>query len=1645
MKKQMMFKTKGMNQDLSVSAFNPEFSFENRNLRLSTNDGNTLMSLVNERGTSFMSITIDIAPWIEGQSRRWESNELEFYSQMLQIEEDLALLPDENDDEYNNAVDALLAQYSQYSNLTELEAELAVLQAGFYNELKYGAHYSSETQSNDDKYTDTTIIGTPIGTAILNHKLVVFTHGQIEDYIYVFEFNDDETTLIGKLLYHGDLNFDTDYPIETLVSYEGDAIQKVYWVDGLNQPRMINIALNYQKLPKYNNTSFDFVSTLKLEEEVKVLRQDSSVGKFASGVIQYAFTYYKLYGQESNIFYTSPLLYVAHKERGAAPDETVGVSFRITVNHVDDQFDYLRIYSIHRSSLNGTPIVKRVQDIDISVLSGEDKTAVFTDTGSMGDAVDPEELFYKGGKKVAVGTIEQKDGKLFMGNLEDKSSNSSTVLNQTVQEMVVSTDTITEGTRTFQATPILRGDYIYDNQLDSINSKLGDQNQIVVGDTSVPCGGFKYGNIYRLGVQFQHETGEWSQPFYIMDKEVESRRFSYDSSTHIITTPIFKGKIKESFREGLLSAGFKRVRGVYVFPEMQDRKVLCQGVICPTMYTSNHRDDDKDKDLYAQSSWFFRAPAEADGELKAQIGTIGVVKPIFDSGKALTYTTACSGTGAQLRRVEIQGNFSAEDKFKIDDSTVTFHSPDVQFNDNFYYLGSSALGAKHVGGAKFVSTFSSIDIQTETPTISENSSGFLHKSFSVQTPIPLTPSVNYEGSFGIVAGPFYDDYIVVDKDNIFGAWEHQKSSVKWMVYPWNKSGSLNNDIERPVNTGVRSAVLKKKVIANLRYATTEFIDYPFDLDHPQSVRCMPKLFSSDTDSIIKLQRSKILGEEEVTEGQGIYRGNINTILSPSKSQGMFFDFTHSVTINGTTSNVTPRNEDVDTPFESDYWWDIFKAKLNNDSLTGLWKNTVINNSNGWKFYGDCSNTDDSPSIRSSYDDLFRKKEGVRMKYKSTPHLVLCNNHLLYFWENWDYSSSQSSEANVIVGDEPNPIDTTTTIQDPEDEPGHTGPDTGHSMQYVVDTTDSVNNENTSVSITYKNNELPIVEIIRTGRMQIQNGIATELEDMSTIYGGASDDAKKANVWIPCGEPVPIYRKDENDTNGVEFEYSYGDTYFQRWDCLKTYAYTPEDINQIVEIGSFMLETYVNIDGRYDRNRGQSNNVNMGPQNFNLLNPVYSQPNNFFSYKILNTGNQINTKFPNQITWSRTKESGADIDAWTQITLASTLELDGDKGKVSKLTRLNDQLIAFQDRGISQILYNENVQIASTEGVPIEIANSEAVRGKRYLSDTIGCSNKWSLTNTPVGIYFMDSYDKSIYRFNGELTNLSRDLGFNSWAKREIPSANVSWNPKDFDDFVTYYDKLNQDVLFISKKEALAYSEKLNTFTSFYSYDKAPYFCNLLDKGIWISKDKSNNSSPYQFYRHQAGNYGTFFGEDYGYSITLIGNPEPLVSKIFTNLEFRACTNDEGVYYNNHLKFYLPFDTIETWNEYQHGESSLQQKNGHGNSVHYLSDGTSALQRKFRIWRCDIPRDNVHIQLAAPNRPREGQENDEAFITMYRQQVEAFNRYSDELNRGIFRTKANPLDRMTNPWIYIKLSKEPDAMGSTLNKTEIHDMVLTYFD
>jgi hypothetical protein len=116
------------------------------------------------------------------------------------------------------------------------------------------------------------------------------------------------------------------------------------------------------------------------------------------------------------------LLYISPFDRGARPDEKVSNSFEISIDNVDPNFDYLRIYSIQRTSINTTPICKRVQDMLISEMSSKDgkKYMNYTDTGTNGDSIDPTELLYKGGEVISAETINQKDNTLFLGNIKVK-------------------------------------------------------------------------------------------------------------------------------------------------------------------------------------------------------------------------------------------------------------------------------------------------------------------------------------------------------------------------------------------------------------------------------------------------------------------------------------------------------------------------------------------------------------------------------------------------------------------------------------------------------------------------------------------------------------------------------------------------------------------------------------------------------------------------------------------------------------------------------------------------------------------------------------------------------------------------------------------------------------------------------------------------------------------------------------------------------------------------------------------------------------------------------------------------------------------------------------------------------------------------
>ncbi len=476
----------------------------------------------------------------------------------------------------------------------------------------------------------------------------------------------------------------------------------------------------------------------------------------------------------------------------------------------------------------------------------------------------------------------------------------------------------------------------------------------------------------------------------------------------------------------------------------------------------------------------------------------------------------------------------------------------------------------------------------------------------------------------------------------------------------------------------------------------------------------------------------------------------------------------------------------------------------------------------------------------------------------------------------------------------------------------------------------------------------------------------------------------------------------NDEVHVVIVGNEGDTFFQRWDGVKTVPAGEDDVNQVVDIASVMLESHINLDGRTDIDRGSTKLASIDWSGFGSLNPVYSQSDSFLSGFDYDSSLNLDT-YPSSFTWTLPKSANADIDEWTHITLASSLALDGDKGSLNALRRYQNSIIAFQDKGISEILFNSRTQLSTEQGVPVEIANSGKVDGKRYISNKYGVTNKWSIAEGKNGLYFVDNLNKAFCLFNGSVENLSEKLNFGTWFRRT--NTVEPWRPNDFSNFVTFYDKIRSEVYLVRKEDesdeapCLVYSETLKKFSSFYDYGSVPMMANVDD--MFISFRDSS------LWLQNEGLYCNFFGRQYGFWTTYRAVPEPYSDKIWTNLEYRADAyrildesgnmtasessmidgGDFGDATGNYQKDET-FNDISVWNEYQRT----------GNIAN------TSPTKKFRIWRFAVPR---------------------AIRT-------DTNRYG--------------LDRIRNPWANLRLKKTYDE-GSEENRDlmQIHDITVKYFE
>jgi hypothetical protein len=1662
------FTNLGMDKDSVISKTEHTFAFDNYNIRLSASDDSTVLSVTNERGPKPLDISV---------TKKFKNNKITLYKDGFDIyieaeypiKSDIYIIYYVNGERHYGMMPAgkkWTNWQSGYENNDEYDINSSYVgnsptDESDYIRDDYFVYFTNHAEIPEDNTTGPTDIkGIYAGHCIAGKYLVLFTHDNNDiNYIYRLVVNSQKCK--GELLYQGKLNIKHYNEIETLYYYESEDIQKVYWVDSINPPRVINIMAenNYNRL----DTQFDFTPTVNSLPKVKIKKDYNGVGLFPSGTIQYFISYYNKHGAETGIVFSSALQYLSYEDRGAKADEVVTCSFDISISNIDTSFDYIRVYSAKRTSKSGPIELNIVADVQTS--GGK---VTVTDSNISQETVDPNILYFIGGTSFIAGTLTQKNDTLFMGDITLLDSDLDPEIKGIIKDAL-----ITEVDKFYDANSIK---FVYKCFSGPIYESAYDHSQ-QLNYSSRMFKTFKRGEIYRFAIQFLSKTDKWTTPIWIGDKKCELYP-EYDAVNNQIIVPDVEFKLP-NYIQTLVNKDYVSYRILMAETNYNNRSILAQGVVCPTVFNygerykngpfsisswimrprggntawehfeniggyvnreiqclnsiykpfmednsfdgavticvglyNNHKieikvystklvEDYSPSNMYeiAKGSSIIDSYSENNGNwkncyelLRTVFIKLGLIPESFiDYDKFLSHTpkgNSASGVdksfggawgvtqegnskslfhfyipNSDLDGVDLDVNVKQYDYF-IDSSIVTFHSPEI--SDTQDMLANSNLDFRIVGIVPITASYSDAML--------EMSSKGLSSSSGPRTKREIIPNF-YGTPKTLTYGDFYADYAWTKegKDFIYPS----KDMKLYPVYMWQKEGSIigqspntfdiDNGSSKPFDTV--KAELKTKTFATQRYSFNTTYITPWN-----SGISRVSLFNSD-----ELTLCHISGRNR----DMYYQGNYDKLIVNEKG----YDFKGGI-FSGPSSAAditlydpvrinyksTPHaifslenaegNYNILPKLKGEAVNSIIKMSLDGEDIDYPWDN--INIDLQYKclgiYYYDEENLNeiiDHINHQLSIDDgvgPYDLRDEIS-KYTVFALLVSHKNRIptsyhRVLWTRLNREGKAEFYINKYVNGN-----------------GIAALANAYNINMIDFTTKNEESKLVKLPTAFKLNgnkiEWEYVSIYKEKTLDYENTnnypylYMAELYrniPYNSLYGGTSDNAIERISWIPISDYTGL------NMTAKQME---GDTYYQRWDCLKTYPFTEESTNKVVDITSFMVETHINLDGRCDVNRGNENLLNARPTNFGLINPSYTQDDNVFKYNVLDDKFDL-SRFNNQVTWSLTKKPTEDVDSWTGITLNSSLYLDGSYGRITKLLNVNDNIVAFQEKGISTIQYNERVQISTESGAPVEIQNNNKVTGYNYVTNNYGCKNKFSIVPTKTGVYFVDELNKTFSKFSKDGIVDVSSQGMTSWFKNN-----------DIQDLKSFYDGITHDIYLVDANTCLAYNEDLNRFTSFFDYEGSCFLFNN-EGSSFIYNNK--------FYEMFKGDYGVGFNNSpMKYWIEYRVNPEPYIDKTFTNIEFIAdILNPEDDINSPHTESLkdVPFNKLDVWNSYQKGSAALSRKL------------MGPLAKKFRIWRIQIPRDSN---------------------SKFKQ------------------------DRIRSPWMHLRLSNSP------INKKMVfHNLIVKYF-
>lgn len=406
--------------------------------------------------------------------------------------------------------------------------------------LKYTYGNEIDTQLDSGKLQNLSGNQVIIGHAATRNSLVLFSTDENNmDCIWEVDMSNYNI----KLLYVRNLNFSKNNPIQTVYNYENENIQKVYWVDGKNQIRFMNLRHSIangflEELIDVNSNTINFVGNFQISQPV--IKEVVSGGNHTSGMVQYAYNLYRLNSSQTKLSPLSPLVALSKGKGlgGGKLNEIVGSTPVVEINNLDKEYTHIKVYAIKYTSYNQIPSISLIEDQEIP---SNRKVTVFDD-GNIKEQMSLEQLLFLGSDPIIPQHIETKDNILFPANIKEK--NFDVTIDTRAYSFPVSSattkvfDGITSTNEFKEAGHIVNTtEFFVPEKHDSINlnfdkykhlpnsTVLGGEGKYikyeVIQDNTITNPEdyrfYKDNEVYRFGLSFYNRLGQSSLPKWVAD------------------------------------------------------------------------------------------------------------------------------------------------------------------------------------------------------------------------------------------------------------------------------------------------------------------------------------------------------------------------------------------------------------------------------------------------------------------------------------------------------------------------------------------------------------------------------------------------------------------------------------------------------------------------------------------------------------------------------------------------------------------------------------------------------------------------------------------------------------------------------------------------------------------------------------------------------------------------------------------------------------------------------------------------------------------------------------------------------------------------------------------------------------------------